>query len=189
MGTYELPDDLVRAYKLTGRVDPILSRALGDQLPPLVEEPSEFASVIRARFAEAGTHNPPRLFVRLGGEDDGQPWGDDGGPSWAWNEFTDVEVLRVGVDGPPSLTEEEIDQQAATAQRNLRNETPAPYANTRRLKSCIEAWPDCVSGDYNPYCCRFPKSCSCDIIHSDERLNDPEWCDKNLEPLPVQDGS
>jgi hypothetical protein len=26
---------------------------------------------------------------------------------------------------------------------------------------CVERWPECHSGDYNPACCRFPKSCSC----------------------------
>jgi len=32
----------------------------------------------------------------------------------------------------------------------------------RRHASCIEAWPDCWDGGYNPSCCRFPKSCSCE---------------------------
>jgi hypothetical protein len=31
----------------------------------------------------------------------------------------------------------------------------------RRLRRCVEAWPECASGEYNPSCCRFPKSCSC----------------------------
>ena len=30
-----------------------------------------------------------------------------------------------------------------------------------RLRSCVEAWPDCHTFGYNPACCRFPKSCSC----------------------------
>jgi hypothetical protein len=33
----------------------------------------------------------------------------------------------------------------------------------RRHASCVEAWPDCWTGGFNPSCCRFPKSCSCDI--------------------------
>lgn len=33
----------------------------------------------------------------------------------------------------------------------------------RRLRACVEAWPECIEGDYNPACCRFPKSCSCTI--------------------------
>jgi|SRR5882724_4797786 len=32
-----------------------------------------------------------------------------------------------------------------------------------RLAECVEAWPDCYSGGYDPHCCRFPKSCSCDV--------------------------
>jgi hypothetical protein len=32
-----------------------------------------------------------------------------------------------------------------------------------RLRACVERWPDCFTGDYNPACCRFPKSCSADI--------------------------
>lgn len=31
-----------------------------------------------------------------------------------------------------------------------------------RFKYCVEVWPECVDGEYNPACCRFPKSCSCD---------------------------
>lgn len=30
----------------------------------------------------------------------------------------------------------------------------------RRSRACIEKWPDAEDGDYNPYCCRFPKPCS-----------------------------
>lgn len=33
----------------------------------------------------------------------------------------------------------------------------------RRLRECVEAWPDCETGLYDPHCCRFPKSCSCTI--------------------------
>lgn len=47
----------------------------------------------------------------------------------------------------------------------------------RRLKTCVEAWPDCVSGEYNPACCRFPKSCSC--------MADPDETPGHLlEPVP-----
>lgn len=30
-----------------------------------------------------------------------------------------------------------------------------------RDPECVEAWPGCFSGGYDPRCCRFPKSCSC----------------------------
>lgn len=32
-----------------------------------------------------------------------------------------------------------------------------------RDPNCIAHWPDCVGGGYDPRCCRFPKSCSCDV--------------------------
>lgn len=37
--------------------------------------------------------------------------------------------------------------------------TPAPYG--ARNPHCVENWPECYSGGYDPRCCRFPKSCSC----------------------------
>lgn len=47
---------------------------------------------------------------------------------------------------------------------------------TRRLRACVEAWPDCETGLYNPACCRFPKSCSCTIW-------DPQYVtEADLEP-------
>lgn len=49
--------------------------------------------------------------------------------------------------------------------------------NTLRLKSCVEQWPECEEGKYDPRCCRFPKSCSC-TIYDPKKVN-PE----DLEPL------
>ncbi len=37
----------------------------------------------------------------------------------------------------------------------------------RRLLACVEAWPECAEGQYNPACCRFPKSCSCTVYEDD----------------------
>lgn len=37
----------------------------------------------------------------------------------------------------------------------------------RRLRTCVENWPECRSGEYNPKCCRFPKSCSCTVYNPD----------------------
>ena len=41
---------------------------------------------------------------------------------------------------------------------------PAPTGEPmdRREPGCIEQWPECLHGTYNPHCCRFPKSCSCE---------------------------
>ena len=30
-----------------------------------------------------------------------------------------------------------------------------------RSPECVKRWPECESGAYDPACCRFPKSCSC----------------------------
>lgn len=46
----------------------------------------------------------------------------------------------------------------------------------RRLKSCVEAWPECETGEYNPSCCRFPKSCS-STVYSEEHVTEDD-----LEP-------
>jgi hypothetical protein len=44
-----------------------------------------------------------------------------------------------------------------------------------RLKSCVENWPEAQTGEYNPACCRFPKSCSADVY-------DPQYVkDEDLE--------
>jgi len=53
--------------------------------------------------------------------------------------------------------------------------------NARRLRSCVENWPGCYEGGYNPSCCRFPKSCSCDV-YDPERVKD-----EDLEPEPIVD--
>lgn len=49
----------------------------------------------------------------------------------------------------------------------------------RRLKSCVEHWPDCWSDGYDPRCCRFPKSCSCTTYPD----GTPE---EHLEPAPIE---
>ena len=46
----------------------------------------------------------------------------------------------------------------------------------RRLAACVEQWPECSDDEYNPKCCRFPKSCSC-TSYDDETVQE-EW----LEP-------
>ncbi len=37
----------------------------------------------------------------------------------------------------------------------------AEQTTATRLLECVERWPECESGAYDPRCCRFPKSCSC----------------------------
>lgn len=48
----------------------------------------------------------------------------------------------------------------------------------RRAKSCVETWPGADSGEYNPACCRFPKSCSAtsvrNRVYTETKLEDAE---------------
>jgi hypothetical protein len=46
----------------------------------------------------------------------------------------------------------------------------------RRLLACVEAWPECETGLYDPRCCRFPKSCSC-TVYDEQYVTDAD-----LEP-------
>lgn len=45
----------------------------------------------------------------------------------------------------------------------MRDGQEARSAAPRRLRECVERWPECESGAYDPRCCRFPKSCSCNV--------------------------
>lgn len=37
-----------------------------------------------------------------------------------------------------------------------------PADKDLREPACVERWPECESGLYDPRCCRYPKACSCD---------------------------
>lgn len=37
-----------------------------------------------------------------------------------------------------------------------------------RSPECVKAWPECEDGAYDPRCCRFPKSCSCNVYEEAE---------------------
>lgn len=63
----------------------------------------------------------------------------------------------------------------------------APTAITlrrRRLRTCVEAWPECYSSGYDPRCCRFPKSCSCEAYDS-ERVPAPDLEDRDGDAGPA----
>jgi hypothetical protein len=47
---------------------------------------------------------------------------------------------------------------------NFPDNTPAPSDSpVEGNPECVAQWPDCHEGGYNPRCCRFPKSCSCEV--------------------------
>jgi hypothetical protein len=86
---------------------------------PGVEEPTERWSVIFANVPGLRMLEPKQLVKT----DDG--WLDANGNGWGdFASFSDVEVLRVGIGEPPPMTEEEIDESQATAQRNIQNWEP-----------------------------------------------------------------
>lgn len=89
MSTYELDDELVREYKLTGRVDPVLSRALGDQLPPAT--PTGFGAVLVNEHGARLVHARPS---------DDNPWWNNSAKCWTRFTGNLVEVLSEGVDLP-----------------------------------------------------------------------------------------
>jgi hypothetical protein len=40
-----------------------------------------------------------------------------------------------------------------------------------RSPECVAQWPDCYEGGYDPRCCRFPKSCSCEVRQASAAAN------------------
>jgi len=53
----------------------------------------------------------------------------------------------------------------------------------QRLRVCVERWPECDFGLYDPRCCRFPKSCSC-TSYSAEYLKDGDLEADPATPRP-----
>lgn len=56
---------------------------------------------------------------------------------------------------------------SAAAIRALLEDAPRAVAEAQpaaRRPECVERWSDCADGDYDPRCCRFPKSCSCALL-------------------------
>lgn len=51
----------------------------------------------------------------------------------------------------------------------------------RRLRACVEAWPEAETFGYDPACCRFPKSCSA-TVYDEQYVTSAE-----LEEAPGDD--
>jgi len=57
------------------------------------------------------------------------------------------------------------DAEVKVTEHDLRCESrawhdPSDTPCTWRQRACVDNWPGCESGGYDPHCCRFPKSCS-----------------------------
>jgi hypothetical protein len=78
-------------------------------------------------------------------------------------------------DGPETALSAPSAAQDGSAHGSGYPEPPAslrePIRAVPRIRACVEAWPDCESGEYNPACCRFPKSCSC-TAYDPEQVTD-----------------
>lgn len=68
-------------------------------------------------------------------------------------------------------SDSEAQRQAWETLERIPSQPPVP-THRPRLRSCVEQWPGCSEGDYNPHCCRFPKSCSCTVY--DDQSTPPE---------------
>lgn len=95
---------------------------------------------------------------------------------WSMDHYRDGQVdpywIRCTQLGPH--TEHEDSNTGLTWAREA--ETPAPAERPRRLRACVENWPDAETGAYNPSCCRFPKSCSA-TVYDEEHVTEAD-----LEP-------
>jgi hypothetical protein len=70
------------------------------QLPkPTVEEPTEFGSIVQARWCEAPSHLPPLPWIYTPWQGEHR-WRSADGLTTVWSELRDVEVLRVGIGEP-----------------------------------------------------------------------------------------
>lgn len=96
----------------------------------------------------------------------------------AWDDRTDDDAYEA--------REEALGERLADAEFN-RGQIAVWTENSlseRRFKACVEAWPECESGLYDPRCCRFPKSCS---PHGRiEAVLAGNLTDADLEPPPAR---
>lgn len=56
-----------------------------------------------------------------------------------------------------------LDRQVAAIRAGIAAREEQAREPRRRLRACVESWPMAETGDYDPRCCRFPKSCSATV--------------------------
>jgi hypothetical protein len=81
-------------------------------------------------------------------------------PSWRWTDEMAPEVGLRATESAERASAEGRDGDGA--------ETRSASRRTPRIRACVETWPECESGMYDPRCCRFPKSCSCTSYDSEQ---------------------
>lgn len=98
------------------------------------------------------------------------------------NDLTETDIYRQMGQAALKAARETADRLAGTVQPVKKEGQPEaewwqhPDGTPRRLKACADRWPQAETSDYNPSCCRFPKSCSATIY-------DPELVsEEHLEP-------
>lgn len=107
-------------------------------------------------------------------KDHGQFWIPEGGTTGSG--LTSGPGFKAHADDFPEGTRLVVTAEVRTPDDAAEIEALRDELSTRRLRACIEAWPDCHTGGYDPVCCRFPKSCSATVY-------DPEHVgDDQLEP-------
>ncbi|WP_228164593.1 hypothetical protein [Microbacterium testaceum] len=94
---------------------------------------------------------------------------------WSWESLEPIwqraftEAARKVLARPrgtvtaPTVEEWAAQMDAERARQIEHGYIDAESAHPRRLRACVEAWPEAESGAYNPACCRFPKSCSATV--------------------------
>jgi len=98
-----------------------------------------------------------------------------------------IETMKPLQGAGMSLSYDSLRGIARAAREATGPSEPEAGAVRGRKTACVEAWPECWDGGYDPRCCRFPKSCSCGA-EATGLPPEPEWtCDCSVghcEGLP-----
>lgn len=65
----------------------------------------------------------------------------------------------------------------------------SPLDTGHRDTACVETWPGCHEGGYDPRCCRFPKSCSCGPVATAEAESDDDLHADLLRVMEQRNGA
>jgi hypothetical protein len=82
-------------------------------------------------------------------------------------EYSAMRYFQKHLCRPEPMDQDEAFKALAAAIQGLSDAPPGTMSGQLakqdlRAADCIKQWPECESGAYDPRCCRFPKSCSCE---------------------------